>query len=129
MTIEIPKEKWTGKVREVKVGATQADDQLFHILYDGTLVDEKGTSVLGGDADTIAGRLTSTWSAGDDLATALPKAVAALAGPERSLSADDLEVAVLSRSNGRRCFQRLDDALVASIVRVTDVPPQSSPGQ
>jgi acetyl-CoA decarbonylase/synthase, CODH/ACS complex subunit delta len=25
MTIEIPKEKWTGKVREVKVGATKAD--------------------------------------------------------------------------------------------------------
>ncbi len=112
-----------------EVGVTQADDQLFHILYDGTLVDEKGTSVLGGDADAIAGRLTSTWSAGDELATALPKAVAALAGPERTLSADDLEVAVLSRSNGRRCFQRLEDAMVASIVSGTNVPPKSAQGQ
>jgi len=102
---------------------------LFHILYGGTLVDERGTSVLGGDADAIAGRLTSTWSAGDELATALPKAVAALAGPERTLSADDLEVAVLSRSNGRRCFQRLEDAMVASIVSGTNVPPKSAQGQ
>ena len=106
-----------------EVGVTQADDQLFHILYDGTLVDERGTSVLGGDADAIAGRLTSTWSSGDELRTALSKAVAALAGPERTLSADDLEVAVLSRSNGRRCFQRLDDAVVASIVGGTTTPP------
>ncbi|MEZ5322692.1 MAG: proteasome subunit alpha [Microthrixaceae bacterium] len=36
-----------------EVGLHTADDQLFHIQYDGTLVDEEGFSVLGGDADTI----------------------------------------------------------------------------
>jgi hypothetical protein len=35
--------------------------------------------------------------------------VGALAGPERTLTAPDLEVAVLSRGNGRRAFQRLED--------------------
>jgi hypothetical protein len=32
----------------------------------------------------------------------------ALAGPERSLSADDLEVAVLARPNRRRAFRRIE---------------------
>ncbi len=95
-----------------EVGIESADDQLFHILYDGTLIDERGTSVLGGDAESIAERLGATWSASHGLNEALTVAVAALAGPERQLSADDIEVAMLSRRNGRRCFARLEDAEV-----------------
>ena len=34
-----------------EVGESPAHDQLFHILYDGTLVDENDFSVLGGEAD------------------------------------------------------------------------------
>jgi len=34
-------------------------------------------------------------------------AIAALAGPDRSLPPTDLEVAVLARTNGRRCFRRI----------------------
>ena len=99
-----------------EVGATSSDDQLFHILYDGTLVDESGTSVLGGDAEAIAERLSRTWSADLPLERALAVAVAALAGPDRQLTADDFEVAVLSRGNGRRCFARLDDERVAALL-------------
>ena len=99
-----------------EVGVEPADDQLFHILYDGTLIDEQGTSVLGGDAEAIAERLAASWSASHDLSAALPVAVAALAGPDRGLSADDIEVAVLSRRNGRRCFARLDDSEVSAIL-------------
>ena len=99
-----------------EVGVEPGDDQLFHILYDGTLVDEQGTSVLGGDAEAIAERLASSWSASHSLDQALPVAVKALAGPDRELSADEIEVAVLSRRNGRRCFARLDDADVESIL-------------
>ncbi|MCW2799593.1 MAG: Proteasome endopeptidase complex, partial [Aeromicrobium sp.] len=89
-------------------------DQLFHILYDGTVFDERRFSVLGGDADAMSGRLNESWSEGLDLGAAVRAAVAALAGPERTLTADDLEIAVLSRSNGRRCFQRLSDEDVAT---------------
>jgi len=88
-------------------------DQLFHILYDGTVFDEKRFSVLGGDADAMSARLNDSWSEGLDLGSAVRAAVAALAGPERTLTSDDLEVAVLSRANGRRCFQRLSDDDVA----------------
>ena len=36
--------------------------------------------------------------------------------PDRTLKAEDLEVAVLARSNGRRCFRRLADDEVAGLL-------------
>ena len=91
-------------------------DQLFHILYDGTVFDERRFSVLGGDSDAMTAKLSESWSEGMDLGGVLKAAVAALAGAERTLSADDLEIAVLSRSNGRRCFKRLSDDDVAALL-------------
>jgi proteasome alpha subunit len=82
---------------------------MFHVNYDGTITDEKNYSVLGGDADAIGQRLESTWLEGLPLGGALQVAVNALAGPDRTLVADDLEVGLLSRSNGRRAFRRLTD--------------------
>ena len=39
------------------VGATDDEpDQLFHILYDGTVMDEQRFTVLGGDAETASAR-------------------------------------------------------------------------
>ena len=46
----------------------------------------------------------------------LVPAVGALEGPERSLGAADLEVAVLDRANGRRMFRRIEDDEVASLL-------------
>jgi proteasome alpha subunit len=99
-----------------EVGYAPGDDQLFHILYDGTVMDEVKYSVLGGDADAITGRMHDTWADGAPLGDALKVATRGLAGPERNLSADDLEVAVLSRSNGRRCFRRLSDEQVGELL-------------
>ncbi len=83
-------------------------DQLFHILYDGTVMDEQRFSVLGGEAEEITQRIESAWQEDLTLVDGLPIAVSALAGPERSLTADDLEVAVLRRRNGRRAFHRVE---------------------
>jgi len=91
-----------------EVGEEPHLDQLFHILYDGTVMDETSFTVLGGEAETIAGRLDETWQAGLDLAAAVRVAVGALAGPDRTLVADDLEVAELARINGRRAFRRVE---------------------
>ena len=99
-----------------EVGANPGEDQMFHVNYDGTITDEKNYSILGGDADTIAQRLDSTWREGLTLAEALQVAVRALAGPDRTLSADDLEVGLLARSNGRRAFRRLTDADLAELL-------------
>ena len=99
-----------------EVGVDAAHDQLFHILYDGTVLDEKRFSVLGGDADAIAGRLTPDLASTPDLAGAIKVASRALSGPERTLVADDLEVAVLRRNGARRAFARLDDAEVERLL-------------
>jgi proteasome alpha subunit len=99
-----------------EVGVVVGTDQLFHILYDGTVMDEQRFTVLGGDSDTIVGRLAERWAENLELAGAVALATHALAGPERTLTADDLEVAVLSRSNGRRAFRRLDDDAVAVLL-------------
>ena len=99
-----------------EVGDEPADSQLFHILYDGTVMDEKDFTVLGGEADAIADRLQESFAEGLDLGGALRRAVTALAGPDRTLGADDLEAAVLSRTNGRRAFRRLDDAEVSALL-------------
>ncbi|CAB4889377.1 unannotated protein [freshwater metagenome] len=99
-----------------EVAHDNVSDQLFHILYDGTVMDERRFSVLGGDADAISARLNESWAEGLSLSAALKGAVGALSGPDRELSTDDLEVAVLSRTNGRRCFLRLSDTEVAQLL-------------
>jgi len=101
-----------------EVAHDTAHDQLFHILYDGTVMDERRFSVLGGDAEAISGRLHDSFAEGLTLEAAVQAAVGALAGPDRTLTADDLEVAVLSRSNGRRCFHRLLDPVVTTCLGV-----------
>jgi proteasome alpha subunit len=83
-------------------------DQLFHLLYDGTVMDTTSFVVIGGEADAIRERMEETWSREADLASALGSSVDALAGPDRQLVGDDLEVAVLARQNGRRAFRRIE---------------------
>ncbi|HYZ97851.1 MAG TPA: proteasome subunit alpha [Acidimicrobiales bacterium] len=92
-------------------------DRLFHILYDGTVVDEEGVTVLGGDAEAIANRLRQTYRPGLSLEEALRAAVSALAGADRTLAPTELEVAVLARANSGRTFQRLTrDQVAAALV-------------
>ena len=96
-----------------EVGTAAGAEQLFHILYDGTVIDEQRYSVLGGDAEAISGRMKESYEDGLPLAAVLRLVTKALSGPDRTLVADDLEVAVLARANGRRCFRRLPDEAVA----------------
>jgi len=102
-----------------EVGQTPAGDQMFHIQYDGTVFDHKDHTVLGGDADAILTRLTESYPEVLDLGGAVRAGVAALAGPDRTLPAADLEVAVLARGAARRCFRRLDDDAVAALLAVS----------
>ncbi len=92
-----------------EVGPVPSADQLYHILYDGSVVDENHFSVLGGEADAIAGRMAAAFVQEWDLPAALGAAKDALSGDDRNLAAGDLEVAVLSRARERRAFLRLSD--------------------
>ena len=100
-----------------EVGDTPEHDRLFHILYDGTLLDEKRFCVLGGDAEGISKRLESTYKNDLDLAAAIKVSVAALTGPDRTVAAADLEIATLVRNGRRRSFTRITDEAVATALR------------
>ena len=99
-----------------EIGEETASDQLFHLLYDGTVMDTRGFVVIGGEADVIRGRMEEGWGQEMALSAAVSVSVSALAGPDRTLVPDDLEVAVLSRENGRRAFGRLEGGDLAGLL-------------
>ena len=98
-----------------EVGHTSADDQMFHLLYDGTVMDQRNFAVLGGDAETIEGRMREGFRDDLDLAGAARLGVSALGGPDREIPVNELEVAILRRGPGRRCFARLTDTEVTAL--------------
>jgi proteasome alpha subunit len=92
------------------------ENQLYHIAYEGTITDEDHFTVLGGDAETISERVSQAWQPDWGMAAAISAATAALAGPDRTLGAGELEVATLSRGNGRRTFRRIGEEELAQLL-------------
>ncbi len=91
------------------VGRDDAPNELYHLLYDGTVMDEHRFSVIGGEAEAIGQHLESSYEEGLDVGGAIRLAVAALQSPPDApdLAVTDLEVAALSRGNGRRTFRTI----------------------
>ena len=98
-----------------EIGIDSKGDRLFHVLYDGTVLDEKGFCVLGGDSESVLERLRGTFKSEMTLKDALKSAIAALSGADRKLSHEELEVAVLERNGRRRCFRRIEDSEIKSL--------------
>ena len=101
----------------VEVGIGGETNQLYRIQYDGTVMDEEAYCCIGGDADAVRERVAEGYDPSLDVSAAIHLAREALAGPERDITAADLEVGVLEAivpdaSHRRRCFRRLDDAEV-----------------
>jgi proteasome alpha subunit len=103
------------KPYEVEILVAQVGDrpgepnELFHILYDGTVMDEHRYTVLGGQADAISEELGTSYTEGLDLAAAVRLGTQVLGAPDaRILTADALEVAILDRTRPRRRFRRLE---------------------
>jgi proteasome alpha subunit len=90
---------------------------MFHILYDGTVMDEHGFTVLGGQAEAITDALKADYAEGLDVGGAVRLGTKALGSPDdREIAADQLEVAVLDRTRLRRKFRRIDDDEVAQLL-------------
>src|SRR4249919_335964 len=90
-----------------QVGATQESDELYHITYDGTVMDEQGGTVLGGQAEQIAAAMQSRYEPGIDGAAAIRLGASLLAEADAPpLAADQLEVGMLVRARPRRAFRR-----------------------
>jgi proteasome alpha subunit len=99
-----------------ELGNATRETRLYHVAYEGTITDREDFVVLGGDAGQIADRMDDTYVADASIAEALRTAVAALAGPDRTLGPDLLEVAVLAEHNGRRCFARVVGAALEAML-------------
>ena len=56
-----------------EVGTSAADDQLYRLTYDGTIVDEPEFLVMGGQAESLTSELRSRFTADQPLREALAK--------------------------------------------------------
>jgi proteasome alpha subunit len=102
-----------------EVGSAAAEDQLYRLTYDGSIVDEPRFLVMGGQTDPIVNKLKDTYAEGRSLAEAIGLAVTALrAGAGNGANADigKLEVAVLERERPRRAFRRITGAALDSLM-------------
>ncbi|HTT59093.1 MAG TPA: proteasome subunit alpha, partial [Acidimicrobiales bacterium] len=99
-----------------QLGTQLRPTKLYRVAYEGTISDEPRFSVLGGDAETIKERFATSEESVEPLATTLRNAVSALAGPDRVLRSDELEVCVLEDRGTRRTFERLTDARVSELL-------------
>jgi len=85
-----------------------ARNEVYHILYDGTIEDERNYAAMGGQADDIRRFLKDHYQDAMTLEAAVQLGVRALnVTQNKSLSERDLEVAVLERAKPRRKFRRL----------------------
>ena len=100
-----------------EVGDTAATDQLYRLMFDGSVADESGFVAMGGNAERVSGVLEERWRDGLSLGEALNAAVAALTDAD-GVSPDPaaLEVAVLDRTRGGRRFRRLNNDRVGELL-------------
>jgi proteasome alpha subunit len=112
-----------------QVGEAPAENELFHILYDGSVTDEDGFVAMGGRSEDLAARLKQGYRAEMPLPDAIRLGVDSLTSGDdeeegrENVESQRLEVAVLDRTRPRRKFRRLPDAELAEILRGAPAPP------
>jgi len=91
------------------VGDEPGTNELFHILYDGSVTDRQRWVAMGGQADALGTYLKEKYpKKTPDLAGAMKLGNDALRSVEgRAVEPEVLEVAVLDRTRSRRKFARL----------------------
>ena len=105
-----------------EVGTEPEGDQIYRLAYDGSVTDEHGWVVMGGQAERLDKVVSEGWSAGMSLPAVLGLAVRALGTPAddggtpREIPATQLEVAVLDRTRPRRTFRRLSGPLLEDLL-------------
>src|SRR5690606_19411439 len=114
-----------------EVGARPADDQIYRLTYDGTVADEHGFVVMGGQAEQLGRKVKEGWREDLSLGEALRLAVAALGsgegGTPRTIEATQLEVAVLERDRPRRAFRRRTGQVLADLAADGGSPAADAP--
>jgi proteasome alpha subunit len=96
---------------------TDSGLELFHILYDGSIVDEHRFVAIGGDTEPLRAELEGRFEEGMDRDQAVRVAVGALSAVAgRTLGAEVLEVSGLDARRPRRRFFRLEGEELAAVL-------------
>jgi proteasome alpha subunit len=113
-----------------QVGDTPRENELFHILFDGSVADQSGYVGMGGRSDDLNIRLRDAYVPDLSLEDAVRLAVNTLSDvEERPLEIGNLEGALLDRTRARRKFRRLTDPELAGFLQTPGGPePSSAPG-
>jgi proteasome alpha subunit len=124
------------EIAVAEVGTSRDGDQIFRLTYDGSVGDEGPFVAMGGHAEQITGGLQESWREGMSLSETLTLATALLTrdpagGADRTLTAGQLEVAILDRQRDRRAFRRLGGQLLERLLSpgdpITDAPATDDP--
>jgi proteasome alpha subunit len=100
-----------------QVGDRSEENELFHVLFDGSVTDEQGCVAMGGQSDALSTRLREAYRDGLSQEEAIQISVRALSEvEERPVEAISVEAAVLDRTRGRRKFRRLTGQDIAGIL-------------
>ena len=103
------------------VGEAGQPNEMYHILYDGSVADETNYVTMGGQAEELSTYLEKNFKPGLDVNEAVRLGVASLREVEnRDLPNGNLEVAVLDRTRERRKFTRLTNNEVAAMIEEAD---------
>lgn len=89
-----------------EVGRVCEEDQIYRIIFDGSVRDEIGYTCMGGDSDELSNRFGARWQPGLSRDDAIRLCRDVLQG-NRTLGAPSLEVAWLRRESPRRTFVRV----------------------
>jgi proteasome alpha subunit len=100
----------------VEVGHDAGENDMYHILYDGVVMDEQHYSVLGGQAEQIGDALKDRYEEGADLRASLRLGASLLGEEDTPLTAEQLEVALLDRTRERRAFRRIPRDELATLL-------------
>ena len=100
-----------------QVGDTPAENELFHILFDGSVTDEQGYVAMGGRSEELMQVLKGEYREGLALGEAVRLAARSLQTVEdRPVPPENLEAAVLDRTRPRRKFRRLTDQEISEVL-------------
>jgi proteasome alpha subunit len=106
---------------------------MYHVLYDGSIEDERNYAAMGGQAEEIRRFLKDHYRDGMTTGDALRLGVRALTVTQnKTLTERDLEVAVLDRGRERRKFRRIADVDLRDLLdrgARGEAPPGSEPGR
>jgi proteasome alpha subunit len=93
-------------------------NELYHILYDGSVADEHGYVAMGGQSEALGELLQKTYKGSASLKNGIALGVKALGEVGgQAVPPENLEVAVLDRKRDRRKFRRLNDKEVEDVLK------------